>query len=426
MAGRIREDDIAEVREKVRIDEVVGDYVTLRNAGGGSMKGLCPFHDEKSPIVQRQPERTFFHCFGCQEGGDVITFLMKIDGLSFTEAVERLADKVGVSCAARRATTATTAPRGRRGCAWSRPTGRPGVLRRAARRGRTPSPGGVFLSERGFDQAAAEMFGMGFAPRDGEALCSTCGVAASARTSRSAPGSSRSAARPTTGFRGRLLWPIRDPSGATIGFGARRIFDDDKIEAKYLNTPETTLYKKSQVLYGIDLARKDIGKSSQAVVVEGYTDVMACHLAGVTTAVASCGTAFGEDHTRVLRRFLHDHEEFRGEVIFTFDGDAAGQNAALKTFAGRPAVRLPDLRRGGARRPRPVRRYASATATPPCATSSRAASRSTASCSATSWASSTSTAPTGGSTRRARGRQARLEQPRPLKVEPPSPATSPA
>ena len=130
------------------------------------------------------------------------------------------------------------------------------------------------------------------------------------------------------------MWPIRDTSGDTIGFGARRIFDDDRIEAKYLNTPETPIYKKSQVLYGIDLARRDIARASQAVVVEGYTDVMACHLAGVKTAVATCGTAFGDDHARVLRRLLHDHEEFRGEVIFTFDGDEAGQKAALRAFEG--------------------------------------------------------------------------------------------
>ena len=133
-------------------------------------------------------------------------------------------------------------------------------------------------------------------------------------------------------FRGRLLWPIRDTSGETIGFGARRIFDDDRIEAKYLNTPETTIYKKSHVLYGIDLARRDIARASQAVVVEGYTDVMACHLSGVPTAVATCGTAFGDDHARVVRRLLQDHDEFRGEVIFTFDGDQAGQNAAMKAF----------------------------------------------------------------------------------------------
>jgi DNA primase len=119
-----------------------------------------------------------------------------------------------------------------------------------------------------------------------------------------------------------------------IGFGARRLFDDDRIDAKYLNTPETPIYKKSHVLYGIDLARREIARASQAVVVEGYTDVMACHLSGVPTAVATCGTAFGDDHGRVLRRLLRDHDEFRGEIIFTFDGDAAGQKAALRAFEG--------------------------------------------------------------------------------------------
>src|SRR4029078_13371685 len=135
-------------------------------------------------------------------------------------------------------------------------------------------------------------------------------------------------------FRGRLMWPIRDSSGDTIGFGARRIFEEHTTAAKYLNTPETAIYKKSQVLYGIDLARREIARASQAVIVEGYTDVMACHLAGVKTAVATCGTAFGEDHGRGIRRLLQDHDEFRGEVIFTFDGDAAGQKAALRAFEG--------------------------------------------------------------------------------------------
>ena len=130
------------------------------------------------------------------------------------------------------------------------------------------------------------------------------------------------------------MWPIRDASSDVIGFGARRIFEDDTIEAKYLNTSDTPIYKKSQVLYGIDLARRDMARSSKAVVVEGYTDVMACHLSGVPTAVATCGTSFGDEHARVLRRFLHDHEEFRGEVIFTFDGDEAGQKAAIRAFSG--------------------------------------------------------------------------------------------
>ena len=193
----------------------------------------------------------------------------------------------------------------------------------------------TFLAERGFDREAAETFGLGFAPRDGDALYKrlrqqgftdeelvTGGLCAVGQRSH------------YDRFRGRLVWPIRETSGETIGFGARRIFDDDRIDAKYLNTPETPIYKKSHVLYGIDLARREIARTSQAVVVEGYTDVMACHLAGVQTAVASCGTAFGEDHGRVLRRLLHDHEEFRGEIIFTFDGDEAGQKAALKAFGG--------------------------------------------------------------------------------------------
>jgi DNA primase len=145
-------------------------------------------------------------------------------------------------------------------------------------------------------------------------------------------------------FRGRLVWPIRDVAGDVVGFGARRLFDDDRIEAKYLNTPETALYKKSQVLYGLDLAKKEIARARQVVVVEGYTDVMACHLAGVETAVATCGTAFGEDHIRIVRRLIGDDsgkgalvlssESFGRSVTFVFDGDAAGQKAAQRAFDG--------------------------------------------------------------------------------------------
>ena len=334
MAGRIREEDIAEVREKAPIDEVVSSYVTLRNAGGGSLKGLCPFHDEKSPSFHVTPARQFFHCFGCQEGGDVFTFLMKIDGLSFIEAVERLADKYGVQLRREDGDVRDDRPRGP---ARSRLV----EAHRVAQgfyAGQLATPDALtarrFLHERGFDQAAADRFGIGFAPRDGEALLTHLRQKGFRDDEMVAGGLVAMGRSAYDRFRGRLLWPIRDASGDTIGFGARRIFDDDRIEAKYLNTPETPIYKKSQVLYGIDLARRDMARSSQAVVVEGYTDVMACHLAGVPTAVATCGTAFGDDHARVLRRFLHDHEDFRGEVIFTFDGDAAGQKAALRAFDG--------------------------------------------------------------------------------------------
>jgi len=333
VAGRIREEDIAEVREKARIDEVISEYVTLRPAGGGSLKGLCPFHDEKSPSFNVRPDRGW-HCFGCGEGGDVFAFLMKIDGLGFSEAVERLADKVGVTLRREEGDARQDRPRGpQRGRLveahkvaqefYADALATPDAL--AARQ---------FLGERGFDQDAAAQFGIGFAPRDGESLLRHLRQRRFSDEETVAAGLVAIGRSAYDRFRGRLLWPIRDSSGDTIGFGARRIFDDDRIEAKYLNTPETPIYKKSQVLYGIDLARREIARASQAVVVEGYTDVMACHLAGVKTAVATCGTAFGEDHSRVIRRLLQDHDEFRGEVIFTFDGDEAGQKAALRAFEG--------------------------------------------------------------------------------------------
>lgn len=334
VAGKIKDSSIAEVRERARIDEVVGEFVTLRNAGGGSQKGLCPFHDEKSPSFHVTPARQFWHCFGCNRGGDVISFLQEIGGLGFVETVEQLADRFNVVLQREEGTEREQ----------SRPQGPPRSRLVEANKQAVEfyvdalgTPEALearrFLSARGFDQAAAEQFSLGFAPRDGEALFRhlqkrgfstdelvAAGVVAVGRST------------PYDRFRGRLLWPIRDATATTIGFGARRIFDDDKIEAKYLNTSDTPLYKKSQVLYGLDMARREIGRTSQAVIVEGYTDVMACHLSGVGTAVATCGTAFGEDHARILRRFLHDHEEFRGEVIYTFDGDAPGQAAALKAF----------------------------------------------------------------------------------------------
>jgi DNA primase len=333
VAGRIREEDIAEVRERAKIDEIISDYVTLRPAGGGSLKGLCPFHDEKSPSFNVNPGRGW-HCFGCGEGGDVFAFLMKIDGLGFTEAVERLADKYGVTLRREDGDFRPEKPRGPQ-------RGRLLEANKAAQAfyaDALETPDAVvarqFLGERGFDQAAAAQFGIGFAPRDGEALLRHLRQKGFTDEESVAAGLVAIGRSTYDRFRGRLLWPIRDSSGSTIGFGARRIYDDDRIEAKYLNTPETSLYKKSQVLYGIDLARREMARTSKAVVVEGYTDVMACHLSGVGTAVATCGTAFGDDHARILRRFLNDHAEFPGEVIFTFDGDAAGQKAALRAFGG--------------------------------------------------------------------------------------------
>ncbi|MFI6831181.1 DNA primase [Kribbella sp. NPDC050241] len=336
MAGRIKDEDIALVRERARIDDIVGSYVTLKNAGGGSLKGLCPFHDEKSPSFNVTPARGFFYCFGCQEGGDVIDFIQKIDQISFSEAVETLASKVGIQLRY----DDSGAPI-QRGPGNQRP--RLVEAHKVAAEyfveqlfgASDAAAGRQFLDQRGFDKDAAVYFGVGFSPRGGEALTAHLRGRGFTNAELVASGLSADGQRGLYDrFRGRLMWPIRDASSDVIGFGARRLFDDDRIEAKYLNTPETPIYKKSKVLYGVDLARREIAKGRQAVVVEGYTDVMACHLAGVQTAVATCGTSFGDDHARVLRQLLLDHDQFRGEVIFTFDGDEAGQRAALKAFAG--------------------------------------------------------------------------------------------
>ena len=338
MAGRIRDESIADVREKARIDDVVGQYVTLRNAGGGSQKGLCPFHDEKTPSFNVCPARGHCTASAARRAATSSPSSRRSTASRFVESVERLADKYGVELKREEGDVRDDRPRGPAARQADRgQPGRPAVLRRAAddaRRRRRPGSSSPSAASTASPPSGS---GSGSRPAGERTCCGTCGSAASPRRSASPPGSSRRANVGSSGydrFRGRLLWPIRETSGETIGFGARRIFEDDKIEAKYLNTPETTLYKKSRVLYGIDLARKQMGLTSQAVVVEGYTDVMACHLAGVGTAVASCGTAFGDEHAKILRRHMADHEEFRGEVIFTFDGDEAGQKAAIKAFEG--------------------------------------------------------------------------------------------
>ncbi|MEE1843602.1 DNA primase [Streptomyces sp. NPDC093108] len=329
MAGRINDDDVKAVRDAVPIDAVVSEYLQLRNAGGGNLKGLCPFHDEKSPSFQVSPSKGLFHCFGCQEGGDTIAFVQKIDHLTFAEVVERLAAKAGITLRYEEGGYNPSHQRGERI--------RLVEAHKAAAQfyteqldGPEAEIGRKFLAERGFDQAAAAHFGIGYSPAGWDHLTRYLRGKGFSDKELIASGLSQDGRRgPIDRFRGRLMWPISDTSGDIVGFGARKLRDDDN-GPKYLNTPETAIYKKSQVLYGIDLAKKDIAKASRAVVVEGYTDVMACHLAGITTAIATCGTAFGGDHIKILRRLLMDNGSAR--VIFTFDGDAAGQKAALRAF----------------------------------------------------------------------------------------------
>ncbi|TBN56937.1 DNA primase [Glaciihabitans arcticus] len=333
MAGLIRRSDIDEVRSRTNLADIVGDYVTLKSAGSGSMKGLCPFHEERSPSFHVRPQVGFYHCFGCQEGGDVFSFLMKMDHVSFSEAVERMAARIGFELHYEDGAAAVDHGNRARILAANQSAAEFFVAQLSSDEA---EPGRAFLGARGFDQSAAERFGIGFAPRHG-ALgkhLRTLGYKDDELVEAGLLG------RGDRGdvydrFRGRLVWPIRDTTGATLGFGARKLLDDDQ-GPKYLNTPETPVYHKSQVLYGLDLAKKDIARGRQVVVVEGYTDVMACHLAGVTTAVATCGTAFGVDHIKMIRRVMgdvaNDNTRGTGEVIFTFDPDAAGQKAASRAF----------------------------------------------------------------------------------------------
>ncbi|MGW5052339.1 DNA primase [Actinokineospora sp. NPDC004072] len=332
MAGRIRESDIALVRERSRIDDVIGEYVALRRAGGGALKGLCPFHDEKTPSFNVRATHGTFHCFGCGEGGDVIAFIMKIDHLSFVEAVERLAERCGVQLTYEGGGTSVQRDRGTRARLVD---AHKAAAEFYAEQLRTPEAvkGREFLAERGFDEAIWTRFGCGYAPAGWDRLTKHLLGRGFEVAELIKAGLSREGRQgPIDRFHRRLLWPIKDISGDVVGFGARRLYDDDQIQAKYLNTNETAIYKKSHVLFGLDLAKREIAKRHQVVVVEGYTDVMAMHAADVPTAVASCGTAFGKDHIGVLRRLLMDDDAFRGEVIFTFDGDEAGQKAARKAF----------------------------------------------------------------------------------------------
>jgi DNA primase len=332
VAGRIRDEDIQLVRERSAIDEVVGEYLQLRSAGGGSMKGLCPFHDEKTPSFNVTPARGLWYCFSCSEGGDVIKFVQKIDSLNFAEAVERLAARAGLEL---RYEQGGRVP-------GQEQTQRRRMLEahRAAAEfygirlsGADAVAGRAFLSERGFTLDDAEKFGVGYAPAEWDDLTRHLRGRGFTEAELLTGGLAKEGRRgPIDRFHNRLIWPIRDLNGDVIAFGARKLDAADN-GPKYLNTPETPLFKKSSVLYGADLAKREIAKRRQAVIVEGYTDVMACHLSGVPTAVATSGTSFGDGHIGVLRRLLMDDRQLRGEVIFTFDGDAAGQRAALRAFS---------------------------------------------------------------------------------------------
>ena len=345
MPGLIKREDIDELRTRARIEEIVSGYVSLRPAGVDSQKGLCPFHDEKTPSFHVRPSVGRWHCFGCGEGGDVISFVEKVEHISFVEAVEVLARKVGMELHYEE----------ERGGRRDQPSGPSRARLIDAHRVavefyqaqlHTPEgeAGRRMLAERGFDATSIDRYSIGYSPESWDALLTELRrhgfnereIAASGLASQGNRGN-------YDRFRNRLMGPIFSITGDPIGFGARKLSDGEN-GPKYLNTPETAIYKKSQVLYGLNLARKAIATERRVVVVEGYTDVMAAQLAGIDCAVATCGTAFGSDHVKIVRRLIGDGANpaagvmlssgrtYGGEVIFTFDGDAAGQKAALRAF----------------------------------------------------------------------------------------------
>lgn len=323
---RVKQSDIEQLKDRVDIVEVIGSYISLKTAGPGSFKGLCPFHGEKTPSFHVRSSPAFYHCFGCGVGGDVFKFVQEMEKIGFGEAIEKLAQRSGYQLTyedGEKDTSNRTLL-----LAINKEASEFFVSQLASDEGGTARD---FLVARGFDLASIEPFGVGYAPKGWQNLSQHLSSKGYKTEDQALVGLlSKGDKGYYDRFRGRVIWPIRDQNSQVVGFGARKLYEEDQ-GPKYLNTPETPVYHKSTVLYGLDLARREIAQKREVVVVEGYTDVMACHLAGVKTAVATCGTAFGEDHIKLINRLLGQSVE-PASVIFTFDPDAAGEKAALKVY----------------------------------------------------------------------------------------------
>ena len=353
MPGMIKKEDIEKVRAAADLYDIVSASVSLKPSGTGTFVGLCPFHDEKTGSFNVRPALGVWHCFGCGLGGDVFKFVEEQENIDFREAVELLADKYHIELHYEQNGNARAEHSGSK-------RARLLEANEAAQRffasqimTKEALAARKLLGGRTFTQADCERFGCGYAPQGWDNLVRHLASQGFTQQEMLDAGLARQGQRGVYDyFRGRVTWPIRDSTGRTLGFGARKLYDDDQIAAKYINTPDTQLYHKNQVLYGIDLAKQSIVKKRQAVIVEGYTDVMAMHLAGVDTAIATCGTAFGEEHAKIVRRLVKDDslgaiqlvgplkvdgQPVSSRIVFTFDGDAAGQKAALHAFGLDPA-----------------------------------------------------------------------------------------
>lgn len=347
MPGMILKEDIEKVRAVADLYDIVSATVTLKPSGTGTYVGLCPFHDEKTPSFSVRPALGAWHCFGCGLGGDVFGYVEHQENVDFRDAVELLADRYHIELRYDQTNSKTE----REGSKRSR-------LLEANEAAQTFFVSQLMTKEalaarklldgRNFSQADCQRFGCGYAPQGWDNLVRYLAGKGFTQKEMLDAGLARQGQRGVYDyFRGRVTWPIRDSTGRTLGFGARKLYDDDAINAKYINTPDTQLYHKNQVLYGIDMAKSAIVKKRQVVIVEGYTDVMAMHLSGIDTAVATCGTAFGAEHAKIVRRLIADDslgavqlvgplkvegQKMSSRIVFTFDGDAAGQKAAVHAF----------------------------------------------------------------------------------------------
>jgi len=325
MSGRIAEDAIRVVRERANIAEVVSDIVALKRRGRSAV-GLCPFHSEKTPSFTVSEERGFFHCFGCGEHGDVFTFVMKTQSVTFPEAVESVAARFGIPLPK----DVTAGPRSRTTplvAAHEIAT----AFYRASLRGQSGGRARAYLAERGVSDAVSERFGLGYAPATGDALAQH--LAAHGVRDDDALAAGLVAQRATGGlydrFRDRVIFPIADVAGRVCAFGGRVLPGPARpgadVPPKYLNSPESPIFQKGRTVYGLTLARNAIRERQRVVVVEGYLDVVALAQAGIEEAVAPLGTALTADQLRVLKRMTE-------RVIACFDGDDAGRRAAARSF----------------------------------------------------------------------------------------------
>jgi len=347
MPGMILKEDIEKVRATADLYDIVSATVTLKPSGTGTYVGLCPFHDEKTPSFSVRPALGVWHCFGCGLGGDVFGYVEHQENVDFRDAVELLADKYHIELHydqsnAKKEHTGSKRARLLEANEAAQEFFVSQLMTKDALAARK------LLDGRNFSQADCQRFGCGYAPQGWDNLVRYLAGKGFTQQEMLDAGLARQGQHGVYDyFRGRVTWPIRDSTGRTLGFGARKLYEDDSIGAKYINTPDTQLYRKNQVLYGIDMAKAAIVKKRQVVIVEGYTDVMAMHLAGVDTAIATCGTAFGAEHAKIVRRLIADDslgavqligplkvdgQQLSSRIVFTFDGDAAGQKAAIHAF----------------------------------------------------------------------------------------------